>query len=357
MAINLCELILLWDVIILEVYMKILLIGNGFDLAHGLPTKYTDFLDLCEGLSSGINPLSNTGICRDFYISVGKHYFEFKGLIGFNAWLEHFKDRRRIIGDSWIDFETEIKEVVMLIYNSIGLSSGDFFCSNFPVISSLDKVVRRKYKKDCTYKMYFDYLYKELIELTRAMNIYFDSYVNFFRPDLISYFSNHKYDRLLSFNYTNTYTNLYATFEDDFQYCYIHGKTKLEDAVFDCPLVLGYDDHYLEDGKAILETIPFEKYYQRIIKQTDNCYLNWIDDINTREEESELHIYGHSLAQADGDILAKFIDCEFIKTSIFYLNEEDRANKVANLATVLGPDKLIELAGGTKPQIVFKKID
>lgn len=25
--------------------MNILLIGNGFDLAHGLPTKYTDFLE------------------------------------------------------------------------------------------------------------------------------------------------------------------------------------------------------------------------------------------------------------------------------------------------------------------------
>ena len=25
--------------------MNILVIGNGFDLAHGLPTKYTDFLE------------------------------------------------------------------------------------------------------------------------------------------------------------------------------------------------------------------------------------------------------------------------------------------------------------------------
>lgn len=25
--------------------MKILLLGNGFDLAHKLPTKYTDFLE------------------------------------------------------------------------------------------------------------------------------------------------------------------------------------------------------------------------------------------------------------------------------------------------------------------------
>lgn len=28
--------------------MNILVIGNGFDLAHGLPTKYTDFLAFCK---------------------------------------------------------------------------------------------------------------------------------------------------------------------------------------------------------------------------------------------------------------------------------------------------------------------
>lgn len=30
--------------------MEILLIGNGFDLAHELPTQYVDFLDFCEKL-------------------------------------------------------------------------------------------------------------------------------------------------------------------------------------------------------------------------------------------------------------------------------------------------------------------
>ena len=28
--------------------MDILILGNGFDLAHGLKTKYSDFLDYCE---------------------------------------------------------------------------------------------------------------------------------------------------------------------------------------------------------------------------------------------------------------------------------------------------------------------
>lgn len=31
--------------------MNILVIGNGFDLAHGLPTKYTDFLEFCKMVS------------------------------------------------------------------------------------------------------------------------------------------------------------------------------------------------------------------------------------------------------------------------------------------------------------------
>lgn len=30
--------------------MNILIIGNGFDLAHKLPTKYTDFLDFLENV-------------------------------------------------------------------------------------------------------------------------------------------------------------------------------------------------------------------------------------------------------------------------------------------------------------------
>ena len=28
--------------------MNILIIGNGFDLAHELPTKYPDFLEFCK---------------------------------------------------------------------------------------------------------------------------------------------------------------------------------------------------------------------------------------------------------------------------------------------------------------------
>ena len=41
---------------------KILLIGNGFDLAHGLPTKYTDFLKFVEVINQVIEIKNNDDI-------------------------------------------------------------------------------------------------------------------------------------------------------------------------------------------------------------------------------------------------------------------------------------------------------
>ena len=52
--------------------MNILIIGNGFDLAHGLPTTYKDFLD---------------------YVHVFKYYYETenKGLFEFADKYQRFK--------------------------------------------------------------------------------------------------------------------------------------------------------------------------------------------------------------------------------------------------------------------------
>ena len=35
--------------------MNILIVGNGFDLAHGLPTKYGDFLKFVEVIRQVLN--------------------------------------------------------------------------------------------------------------------------------------------------------------------------------------------------------------------------------------------------------------------------------------------------------------
>ena len=63
--------------------MDILILGNGFDLAHGLKTRYTDFLDYWK---------------KDKNVE--------------NIWLKHFVNKQQKLGDKWIDLEKEIYNVI-----------------------------------------------------------------------------------------------------------------------------------------------------------------------------------------------------------------------------------------------------
>lgn len=83
--------------------MHILIIGNGFDLAHGLPTKYTDFLQYCRDYDSD-SPVSEF---NDLNV-------EFLSFIDSNLWLEYFLIHTVNMKNSetWIDFEKEISEII-----------------------------------------------------------------------------------------------------------------------------------------------------------------------------------------------------------------------------------------------------
>ena len=117
-------------------------------------------------------------------------------------------------------------------------------------------------------------------------------------------------------------------------------------------MVLGYDDLYLPNKSVVAEITPFEKYYQRIVKRTDNQYFYWIKDMHSKE--NEVYVYGHSFTPSDGDVLREFLCEPTTKTLIYCKDEEDRAKIINNLAQILGPRKLIEIASGTKPCVEFK---
>ena len=165
--------------------MKILIIGNGFDLAHDLPTKYADFLDLCDAISSDIKPeFSTQQLYRDFHSKVKTDtYLKFKQLVSNNAWVEFFKRKRSLIGNKWIDFESEIQFVIMTIIDSQKSSNNDLF-SGVSVIAPISRILHDKYSSSkMTYKIAFDYLNNELKELSCALDIYFGEYINSIKPE------------------------------------------------------------------------------------------------------------------------------------------------------------------------------
>lgn len=104
----------------------ILLIGNGFDLAHGLHTSYNDFLYVIKNWTSistmhrsirdgnGINEseslgkyLKNVSAMDDAKIQL------FDKIIERNAWIQYYSKCEAEI-DGWIDFEREIYPVMKL---------------------------------------------------------------------------------------------------------------------------------------------------------------------------------------------------------------------------------------------------
>jgi hypothetical protein len=74
--------------------MDILILGNGFDLAHGLKTTYMDFLNYCvEKNSKRLIGMINYGTT---FID--------------NIWLRHFITTCNNYGKNWIDIEEEEEE-------------------------------------------------------------------------------------------------------------------------------------------------------------------------------------------------------------------------------------------------------
>lgn len=111
--------------------MNILIVGNGFDLSHYLPTKYDHFMDVMgaiethEGETISFDELFSK--CReDWFIAKTKEYYltenlslekdqltKIKKLLKENSWYQYFKDHVNEV-KTWIDFEQKIEQVLIV---------------------------------------------------------------------------------------------------------------------------------------------------------------------------------------------------------------------------------------------------
>lgn len=109
---------------------KILLIGNGFDLAHGLPTSYSYFLDFCDKVSRIFTYLMHVDekVYEKSALNIwevddsikakllewykrrnenpDKLAVEIYNNIKENIWIHYFLNIRYSLGKNWIDFES-----------------------------------------------------------------------------------------------------------------------------------------------------------------------------------------------------------------------------------------------------------
>lgn len=348
--------------------MNILMIGNGFDLYHGLKTKYSDFLNFVEQ----INGSSLDNIFTDEEIKLFKNNDSNNERTAFlchlyqeNIWYEYLKERYKANQSNmqnWIDFEREIEHVIILLEKYFTYKNGsknedkvifDLYSRKF------DYALNSKIYELCLEKKYFEIsnlLKNGLDDFIQALSIYLEYYIENISMEntreeslirsLISSFSDNDV-HVLSFNYTHTYKEIYGLSKEQ-DICFIHGEARNSGK----NMVLGIEEYLDDDEKnRQLMFVSYKKFFQRIVKGTSNVYVEWLkkseDNYNffrtkNIDYHNDLLVFGHSLDPTDGDIIRKMIDNEFTHTTVYYLDESDLESKVMNLIKVIGEDHLVD---------------
>lgn len=385
--------------------MNILVIGNGFDLAHGLPTKYGDFLKFVEVIRQVLNAKGKEIDWKDIHLeikelikinmeNVRNNIFSqeqiWRELLEENFWIEYFLQCPMYQKENWIDFESEISNVIQSIdfdmkNNNLELDDDASIVSNF----YLEKFFHKRlpaavldFGEDTqviTFREMRDVLYQDLNKLTRAFEIYLCEYVGKIQSVKISKeIKSLRIDHVLSFNYSHTYQKLYDK-SKKIKYDYIHGESRINSTIESNNMVLGIDEYLNKKSKdKEIDFIAFKKYYQRIYKKTGSEYKNWVDEIANSRYENEvalrerfpkqipykkfnskhkLYIFGHSLDITDKDVLRDLILNDNVYTTIYYLNKGVMGQQIANLVKVIGQDELIRRTGGSTKTIEFKLQD
>lgn len=424
--------------------MNILIIGNGFDLAHKLPTRYADFLNWIKAvkykmeedydMKSFVWKEDNSKIKSfinneedAFYLSVWKE------MIKKNRWVEYFLSSDEYQEKGWIDFETEMSTMIQVVEMvEEKFDKGESFedlqkkqknilyrlfgrpvnireklsCSLKPIsekyhIDNLDKMLEilemfgafkgnLRIKELEIEKLWSNFVEeisnweKDLNRLILLLEKYLCHYilnqeVAIFSPDIKAI----SVDKVLSFNYTDTYERIYVNDylnKPTIKYDYVHGKAKTDSMGNN--MVLGIDEYLSNDKKdKNVKYIAYKKYYQRILKGVGNEYKVWIQKIKEdrdrvvlgyREDREgvfiqvpinkfpndakhNIYFFGHSLDITDRDIIRDLILNDNVYTTVFYFNKDDLGKKISNLVKVIGQDELIRRTGGSTKTIEFKQ--
>lgn len=384
---------------------NVLVIGNGFDLYHFLPTRYVDFLKTINRLIE----LENEGrleqcqyikylwgpgspiFQQDEYIqkcyevhtqkmqSVELNRDRIRELVKIsknNAWIKYFqscleKDIR------WIDFEKEIGNVLSAIQKlflldnkandlvngivfehllSLDLKTIDILEHlPFVVYSDIVFYLKEEYcKKGIGNEYYigidkekiFEKLEQDLGRLAKALCIYLKEFVQKIAIDKSAdnpVFYN--IDKVLNFNYTDTYRKLY---DSKVEIKFIHGNINNEEN----GIVLGVNNDTKDELQEMdTSLIRFKKYYQRAIKETFYSVEDFLDDETV---QYQVAIVGHSIDMTDRDVLVGLMDHPRSKLTIYYHNEKAHGEQVVNFISLVGKSRFDELRNQKK--VIFSPL-
>lgn len=168
--------------------------------------------------------------------------------------------------------------------------------------------------------------------------------------------------KVLTFNYTDTANRLFGISEENTHF--IHGRidfTRKQKLIN--TMVFGIEDKEDKTENINPDLISYQKFYQRIIKETGSDYRKFFEnpkDSGKSVDDMNIVVFGHSVDPLDKEI---FINCfdlaekrfEKYKFIFNYYDEKAKREIVKNLTIILGKERMISLTAEQK--VAFVKCD
>lgn len=359
----------------------ILILGNGFDLAMGRKTSYKDFLEFADKLFVERDDQLDEFL-KKHQIDIGKYKD--------NLYIQYINENKSTLGENWSNLEIMISQLAEAI-DFFRLNSDKLFKSTGALYPDEQFHIMMNEEDNSTSKIFMGTIFSELYFKTgwyrlerglaiSELNNLFINHLDLLTELLEIYLSYRDYIdfeveqilpnetaldaineisevSVISFNYTHTPSELYNISLEKTHF--IHGEIDLKRQKHKInTMVFGIEDKSTEINSDL---IPYQKFYQRVVKETGNAYESFFDqeyDISKGIPRiiKNIIIFGHSVDPLDKEIFKKcfeLIDKKYYQSRFIftYFNETAKRSIIKNLAIILGKDKLVELTG--RREVVF----
>ena len=388
-------------------YKNLIILGNGFDLHLGLPTKWSDFVEFYEIIVNGsfekfkfvkpkewsfedfkkngsrwinidniesyllyaLNNIKNDELKEAYKNNVTSFIAELTKCKMLNLLSELKKNNSGYLNFSWSDFEHLIEEILDSVDEYVENLLNRSHCANAETFMNelLRKAIKNMdYKDDKYFSMsyqvgdfnlktdvinlknkFIDYIFNELIKFTSVYKMYIDLIVDNMINDLHNTI-HVKNTLILTFNYTQD-----IVLFDDFvgNRLYIHGKA-------DNDIIIGISNDQ-EKEERIKFSKNYMRVYNRVIEKDNKDNINQINKYISSHTFNHYYFLGHSLDKIDHNFLKQlFKDNYYTKTTIFYYTDGDMQKKIFNLYLMLGEKHMTQmLNNGSLEFIPFDRLE
>lgn len=284
---------------------NLFVLGNGFDLAHGLKTSYNDFRDFFQLKHPELDPdvlIEPNG----FQQPDGEIRYDDEEVISMLFYLISEAERDP---EKWSDVET-----------SLGSLSFSLVLDNYE--EHYDKEGDLDVSRN--YNMYDDVTANLVIPTTSIQSLFIE-WVNSIRLDTIEAKDDFQQligddNRFLTFNYTDTLQMVYDI--PDFDICHIHGR-QMEFIHFGHGSKLDRTDEY--EGTYFGSQDNLSKINRKLRKKTDEALSDNIDFFDEVGEAGIQNIYSYGFSFSDVDTIYLEELCNRIDTEkvIWHFNDYD----------------------------------